>query len=107
LSSSHVPGQPVWLSGAILTLLNKIGFPVLWLTVIAFVSIRAFVIFGRLSIANGFGFIVGFILVSTVFMIWMSLQLHLVGYVGRELVVDNYYREARIPFEQVAAVESV
>ncbi len=107
MSSSQAPGQPVWLSGAILTLLNKIGFPVLWLTVIAFVSIRILVIHGRLHIANGFGFIVGFTVVSTVFMIWMSLRLHLVGYCGRELVVDNYYREARIPFEQVAAVESV
>jgi hypothetical protein len=107
LSSSNAPGQPVWLSGAILTLLNKVGFPVLWLTVIAFVSIRMFAINGRLSIAPGFGFIVCFILVGTVFMIWMSLQLHLVGYIGRELVVDNYYRVARIPFEQVTSVESV
>jgi hypothetical protein len=107
LSSAQAPGQPVWLSGAILTLLNKVGFPVLWLTVIAFVSMRIFVIYGRLSIAPGFGFIACLILAATVFMIWMSLQLHLVGYIGRELVVDNYYRVARIPFEQVTSVESV
>jgi hypothetical protein len=108
LSSPQAPGQPVWLSGAILTLLNKIGFPVLWLTIIAFVSIRILVIHGRLHIADdGVGFIVGFILAGTVFMVWVSLQLHLVGYIGRELVVDNYYRQARIPFDQVAAVDSV
>jgi hypothetical protein len=107
LSPAQAPDQPVWLSGAILTFLNKVVFPTLWITVLAWVVIWAFVTYGRISIRSGFGFIALFVVVGTVFMMWMAVRLQLVGYCGRELIVANYRREARIPFEQVAAVESV
>lgn len=106
-SSAQVPGRPVWLSGAVLTLLNKVVFPVLWLAFVAGVPIWVFVTYGRISIAGGFGFIVVFVLVSTVVMMWMTVHLQRVGYCGRELVIANYWREARVPFDQVAAVEPV
>ena len=105
--SAQVPSRPVWLSGAVLTLLNKIVLPVLWLVFVAGVPIWAFVTYGRLSIADGFGFIVVFVLVSTVVMMWMTVHLQRVGYDGRELVIGNYWHEVRVPFDQVAAVESV
>jgi hypothetical protein len=107
LSPAQAHDQPVWLSGAILTFLNKVVFPTLWITVLAWVLIWTFVTYGRISVRGGFGFIALFVVVSTVVMMWMSVRLQLVGYCGRELIVANYRREARIPFEQVAAVESV
>jgi hypothetical protein len=107
MSSERDAGRPVWLSGAILTFLNKVVFPTLWLTVMAWVSIWVFVTHGRISITRGFGFIVLFVVASTVVMMWMSLHLQLVGYHGRELLIANYRREARVPFDQVAAVEPV
>jgi hypothetical protein len=107
MSSAQVSGQPVWLSGEVLTLLNKAVFPVLWLAFVAGVPLWVFVTYGRISIAGGFEFIVAFVLVSTVVMVWMAVRLQRVGYCGRELVIANYWREARVPFDQVAAVESV
>src|ERR1039458_9169403 len=68
LSSAQVPGRLVWLSGAILTLLNKVVFPALWLAFVAGVPIWVFVTYGRISISGGFGFIFVFVLVSTVVM---------------------------------------
>src|ERR1035437_2094320 len=107
LSSAHLPGHTVWLSGAILTFLNKVVFPTLWLTVLAWVLIWAFVTYGRISIAGGFGFIVLFVVISTVVMMWMTVHLQRVGYRGRELLIATYWREAWVPFDQVAAGEPV
>jgi hypothetical protein len=107
LSSAQGPGRPVWLSGAVLTFLNKVVFPVLWLVFVTGVPLWVFVTYGRIAIAGGFDLIVIFVLVSTVVMVWTAVRLHRVGYCGRELVVANYWREARVPFDQVAAVEPV
>jgi hypothetical protein len=107
LSSAQAPGQPVWLSGAVLTLLNKVVFPVLWLAFVAGVPLWVFVTYGRIRIAGGSKFIVVFVLVSTIVLLGMAARLQRVGYCGRELVIANYWREARVPFDQVAAVESV
>jgi hypothetical protein len=107
LSSEPDTGPPVWLSGAILTFLNKVVFPTLWITVMAWVPIWVFVTRGRISITRGFGFIILFAVASTVVMMWMTVHLQLVGYHGRELLIANYWREARVPFDQVAAVEPV
>jgi hypothetical protein len=107
LSSTQVSGRPVWLSGAVLTLLNKVVFPVLWLAFVAGVPLWVFVTYGRISIGGGFEFIVAFVLVSTIVMVWMAVRLQRVGYCGRELVIANYWREAWVPFDQVAAVEPV
>lgn len=106
-SSAQLPGEPVWLSGAVLTFLNKVVFPVLWLAFVASVPLWVFVTYGRISIKGGFRLIVLFVLVNTVIMLWMAVRLERVGYCGRELIVANYRREARVPFDQVAAVESV
>jgi hypothetical protein len=46
-------------------------------------------------------------LIATVPLAWFTLHLQLVGTSGRDVVVANYWREARIPFEHVAAVEPV
>ena len=62
---------------------------------------------GRISITRVWGFIVLFVVASTVVMMWMTVHLQLVGYHGRELLIANYWREARVPFDQVAAVEPV
>ena len=105
--SEQVPEQPVWLSGAILTFLNKVVFPTLWLTVMAWIPIWVFVTQGRIHISRGFGLIVLFVVASTAVLMWMTVHLQLVGYQGRELLIANYWRDARVPFAQVAAVESV
>jgi len=62
---------------------------------------------GRISIRSDFQFIVWFVLIATVPLTWVTVHLQLVGYHDRELVVANYWREARIPFESVEAVEPV
>jgi hypothetical protein len=105
--SAQLFGRPIWLSGAILTLLNKIVFPVIWLTVVVEVPLWVLATKGRISITPGFGFIVLFVVVATVFIVWMTLHLQRVGYRGRNLLIANYWREALIPFDQVATVESV
>ena len=71
------------------------------------VPIWVYATMGRISIRSDFQFIVGFVLIATVPLAWLTVHLQLVGYRGRELVVANYWREARVPFEHVAAVESV
>ena len=75
LSSAPDAGPPVWLSGTILTFLNKVVFPTLWLTVMAWIPIWVFVTRGRISISPGFGFIVLFAVASTVVMMWMTVHL--------------------------------
>jgi len=90
--------RTVWLSGEFVTLFNKLLFPVVWL---------AFVRTGHISIASNSRFLVGFFLIGTAFMVWFSLRVQRVGYSGKELVISNYWREARIPFDQVEVVEPV
>jgi len=96
-----------WLSGAILTFLSKLVMPVVWLAVLTGVPLWVYLTVGRISIAPGFQFIVWFALIASVPLAWVTVHLQLVGYRGRELVVANYWREARIPFAHVAAVEPV
>src|SRR5579859_3052050 len=96
-----------WLSGEVVTFLNKFAFPVAWLALISGAFLAAFIKSGHIFVASDFRLLLVVILIATGFMIWFSLRLQRVGYVGRELVVSNYWREARIPFSQVEAVESV
>jgi hypothetical protein len=98
---------PVWLSGALLTLLNKLLFPCVWLGCLGGILLAAFVRTGRISIASDFRFFAALLLAATVFMLWTSARLQRVGYSRGHLVVANYWREARIPFHQVEAVEPV
>ena len=62
----------------------------------------------RLGIRHSdFEFIVWFVLIATVPLTWLMVHLQCVGYAGRQLVVANYWRQARIPFEHIEAVETV
>jgi hypothetical protein len=99
--------RPVWLSGAILTLLNKLVFPVLWLGGGSGFLFWVYLRNGRIAIEPGFRLIVGFALLATVFLVWFAARLYRVGYAGSDLVVSDYFREARIPFDQIEAVEPV
>lgn len=97
----------MWLSGEILTVLNKLVFPIVWLAAVAGFPLWVLLETGRLSIAPSFRLFVAVVLIATGFLLWQAAHLQRVGYWGRELIVANYWREARIPFEQVAAVEPV
>ena len=96
-----------WLSGAVLTFVNKLIMPVLWFAVLVGVPVWVYMTIGRISIRSDFQFIVWFVLIATVPLTWVTAHLQLVGYHGRELVVANYWREARIPFNSVEGVEPV
>jgi hypothetical protein len=99
--------RTVWLCGEFITLFNKLLFPVVWLALISGVLLSVFVRTGHISIASNARFLVGLFLIGTAFMVWFSVRLQRVGYAGKELVISNYWREARIPFAQVEAVEPV
>ena len=106
-SDSSVASQPVtWLSGEIATFANKIG-PILWIGALAGAGCGVYVTNGRILIAPEFRFFVVAMLLATAFMIWLSLRVQRVGWSGRFLVVSNYLRQERIPFESVEAVEPV
>jgi hypothetical protein len=106
-NSAIAETHTTWLSGAVLTFVNKLVLPVIWLVALAGVTIWVYLTMGRISIRSDFQFIVWFVLIATVLLTWVTVHLQLVGYNDRELVVANYWREARIPFESVEAVEPV
>lgn len=97
----------VWLSGAILTALNKLILPTVWFAVLTGVVLWAIYTTGTLAVAPGFGILAVLVLLATVFAIWLTLRLQKVGYTGKWLVVSNYWREERVAFEDVEAVEPV
>ncbi|HXN45250.1 MAG TPA: hypothetical protein VN893_01330 [Bryobacteraceae bacterium] len=99
--------SPVWLSGTVVTFLNKLLFPVLWLGVLGGLVLAALIRNGHISIAPGFRWFAALVIGATVFILWISARIQRVGYAGTDLVVANYWRETRVPFAQVAAVESV
>ncbi len=99
--------RTVWLSGEIVTLLNKLVFPVIWLALIVGFPLAVLMKNGHLVIASDFRFLVVIFLIGTVLMVWFSMRLQRVGYAGRDLIVSSYWREARIPFDQVDAIEPV
>jgi hypothetical protein len=104
---SHASAQPVtWLSGEVVTFFNKIG-PVIWLAATAGALSAVVLKTGRLFIAPAFRPLGVFFLLATVFIFWLSVRLHRVGHSGRDLIVSNYLRQVRIPFDQVEAVEPV
>jgi hypothetical protein len=99
--------RTIWLSGAIQTFFSKLVMPVVWLAILVGVPAWVYATMGRISIRPDFQIIVWFVLIATVPLTWFTVHLQLVGYSGRELVVANYWREARIPFQQIEAVEPV
>jgi len=97
----------VWVSGTIVTFLNKLVLPPLWIGLNLGLLAWAYSVSDGISIAPDFRWLAALFVAATVFMLWFSVKLQRVGYAGRVLVVTNYWREARIPFEHVAAVEPV
>jgi hypothetical protein len=106
-ASGQENGHTVWVSGAILTFLNKLAFPVAWLSLLVAIPLWVYLTVGRIHVAPGFEFIVWFALIATVPLLWLTVHLQRVGYRNHELVVANYWREARIPFKDIEAVEPV
>jgi hypothetical protein len=105
--AESVETETTWLSGAVVTFINKLVMPAIWYGVLIGAPIWVYLTMGRISIRSDFQFMVWFVLIATVPLTWMTVHLQLVGYQGAELVVANYWREARIPFALVAAVEPV
>ena len=105
--ASATDANTVWLSGVITTFMSKVVMPTLSLGVLIGVPAWVYVTMGRLSIRSDFQFIVWFALLATAPLAWLTVHLQLIGYRGRELVVANYWREAGVPFEHIAAVEPV
>jgi hypothetical protein len=95
-----------WLSGSIVTFVNKFG-PVIWLA--ALVGGFSGILFntGHLSVASAFQPLIAFVFLATVFIFWLSARIQRVGYAGRDLIVANYSRQERIPFSRIEAVEPV
>ncbi len=98
--------QTTWLSGIVVTFLNKLVLPVLWFAFVAGVPLWVYITVGRISVRSDFQFVVWFALIASVPLTWFTVHLQLVGYCGKELVVGNYWREARIPFDLVDSVDS-
>jgi len=106
-ADAQAPAQPViWLSGGIVTVINKIG-PVLWLAGVIGALAGIFLKTGRFFIAPGFRPVIAFVFLATIFIFWLGGRIQRVGYVGRDLIVSNYLRQERIPFDQVEAAEPV
>ncbi len=94
----------MWLSGRILTALNKVVFPILWILITVGLPAWVFARRGRVEVDPGFyGIIVAFALVS-VFVYWFTWKVHWVGYSGRELVVADLSKQGRIPFEEIERI---
>jgi len=81
--------------------------PAVWLSILIGTPLWVYLTMGHISIRPDFRFIVGFVVIATVPLTWLTVHLQRVGYCDRELVVANYWRNARIPFEHIEAVESV
>ena len=99
--------RTVWLSGEFTTFLNKLVFPVIWVAMILGALAATLFKTGQISIASDFRFIALAVLFGTGFMLWFSLRVQRVGYAGGNLVISNYWRESRIPFDEVEAVDPV
>ena len=99
--------QTVWLSGPIMTFLNKIVFPAIWAILLAGIPVFTYTLTGRFSVGSDFRFIGLFVILSVLPLGWLTAHLQNVGYRGRELVIKNYWREEAIRFEDIEAVEPV
>ena len=100
-------GQVTWVSGTITTFMSKVVMPTLWVGMLIGVPVWVYATAGRFSVRPDFQFIVWFVLLASVPLAWLTAHLQLVGYSAGDLVVANYWRETRVPFAQVAAVEPV
>ena len=90
-----------------MTPLNMYVFPYLWYAFLLALVVLITVKSGHVPDVRKVGFYAVWLLAFTVFVAWLSNRTKRVGVAGGQLVVSNYFREQRIPFAQVAAVESV
>lgn len=92
--------QPVtWLSGEIVTCFNKVG-PILWIAAVIGAFSGILLKTGHFLVSPDYRFLIAFMFVATVFMFWLSARIQRVGFAGRDLVISNYLRQERIPFDQ-------
>ena len=104
---TRVPAQKItWLSGEIVTFFNKIG-ALLWLAVVVGVPLAILLRTGHLFITPAFRPFIAFVLLATAFILWLSGRIQRVGYTKHDLIVSNYSRQERIPFDQVETAEPV
>ena len=96
-----------WLSGVVNTFFNKVVFPTLWGAMLVGIPLWLLSTTGRIALGPDLRFMAVFVLAVSLPLAWFVVHLQLVGYRGRELVVANFWREARIPFEHIDAVEGV
>jgi hypothetical protein len=102
---SHQP--TIWLSGEIITPLNKLIMPVPWIAALCWMPFNVLLRTGHIAVAPDFRLLLAMILIATIWMLWFSTRLCRVGYSGRELVISTYWREARVPFDRIVAIDSV
>jgi hypothetical protein len=101
------PSQPItWLSGEIVTFFNKIG-PVVWAALVVGGLSGVFLKTGRIYVAPAFSLLMAFVVLATVLIFWLSFRIQRVGWAGYDLIVSNYIRQERIPFDRVEAVDPV
>jgi hypothetical protein len=106
-ADAQAPAQPVtWLSGDIVTFFNKVG-PILWIAAVIGALSGILLKTGRFFVGPDYRLLMAFVFLSTIFMFWLSARIQRVGYAGRDLIISNYLRQERIPFEQVEAAEPV
>lgn len=96
----------IWLSGGIVTVINKAG-PVLWLATVVGGFSGLFLKNGRVFIVPGFRPLIALVFLATIFIFWLGVRIQRVGYAGRDLIVSNYLRQERISFDQVESAEAV
>lgn len=96
--------RPVWLSGPVLTALNKYVFPL--------AGCAAIVVGSTIVVAKG-GLPTGLILLLLVVLaivgmltIGFASRVQNVGYRGRQLLVGDRDEPIRIPFEQIESVDA-
>ena len=95
-----------WLSGGIVTVINKAG-PIVWIAAVIGALSAILLSTGHFLVSPDYRLLMAFLFLATVFMFWLSARIQRVGYAGRDLIVSNYLRQERIPFDQVEAVEPV
>jgi hypothetical protein len=95
-----------WLSGEIVTLFNKVG-PILWIAAVIGALSGILLKTGHFFVAPDYRLLIAFVFLATIFMFSLSARIQRVGYAGRDLVISNYLRQERIPFDQVEAAEPV
>ncbi|MGO9303216.1 MAG: hypothetical protein ACLPPV_18535 [Candidatus Korobacteraceae bacterium] len=90
-----------------MTPLNMYIFPFLWYALLLGAVVYTTLETGHLPDLRALGALPLWLGLLTAFIVWMSNRMKRVGIADGHLVVSNYFREERIPFKQVEAVEGV